>query len=660
MTADDNNPHNEAHATDPEPPQYRKVSEEELKRILAEHDKWIETEGEKGSRADLSNSDLQEANLTNANLQEAYFFEANLQQAYFTEANLQQAEFAGANLQKAFFDSANLQGALLADADLQNAELVDANLQNAIVIGANLRNAELAGANFQEADLTNANLTDVKSLLVGSLAGTDLTNAKLPEAVKEFEGLSHASETSQNARKIFLGLILGCVYSWLTLATTTDLRLLTNTASSPLPIIQTEIPIVWFYWAAPAILLCVYFYLHLYLQRLWHGLAALPAIFPDGKPLNERAYPWLLNGLVRAHFQRLIRNRPPLSHLENFVSIGLAWWLVPITLIMFWVRYLPRRDWSAASFQIFLIVAAVGFGLASYWLARRTMRRQGMIFRWRKLWSEGRTYLVAATLVLAIALSAVSHGAINGIRLAGVSDDRLAGLRRWVPDGLSLVGYSVFADLRGADLTGTNLSKANLSSADLSGAVLSRADLKASDLQNAILREADLSRANLQGANLTDVNLEDANLSFAILINANLQNANLQDANLQGAKLVGANLRDAILFRANLKEANLFDADLNEADLSEVDLQGADLRSVDLQEAILFDANLTGADLRRSNLVGADLRANLEEANLDGVNLNAANLEDANNLTQGQLDGTCGGKTTQLPEGLTIKSCPNE
>ena len=198
----------------------------------------------------------------------------------------------------------------------------------------------------------------MKSLLVGSLAGADLTNAKLPDAIKEFEGLSHVTETSRNARKIFLGLILGCVYTWLTIATTTDVRLLTNSASSPLPIIQTEIPIVWFYWAAPAVLLCVYFYLHLYLQRLWQGLAALPAVFPDGKPLDERAYPWLLNGLVRAHVQRLKRGRPALSRFEACISIVLAWWLVPLTLMMFWLRYLPRHDWSGTILQIALIVAA--------------------------------------------------------------------------------------------------------------------------------------------------------------------------------------------------------------------------------------------------------------------------------------------------------------
>ena len=49
----------------------RKVSEEELKQILATHETWLETDGKEGSRADLSQTDLQGANLNGANLEGA-------------------------------------------------------------------------------------------------------------------------------------------------------------------------------------------------------------------------------------------------------------------------------------------------------------------------------------------------------------------------------------------------------------------------------------------------------------------------------------------------------------------------------------------------------------------------------------------------------------
>ncbi len=53
----------EAQSSAPEPPQYRDVSEEELKRILTDHQEWLETKGEKGIQANLVGANLQGANL---------------------------------------------------------------------------------------------------------------------------------------------------------------------------------------------------------------------------------------------------------------------------------------------------------------------------------------------------------------------------------------------------------------------------------------------------------------------------------------------------------------------------------------------------------------------------------------------------------------------
>ena len=180
-------------------------------------------------------------------------------------------------------------------------------------------------ADFRDAILSNAQLASATALRSEQLAGAVLTDARLPPNIEQFEApLAHVAETSQNARKTFFALLAAALYSWLTIATTADAELITDTASSPLPIINTEIPLAGFYLVAPLILLAVYFYFHLYLQRLWRGLSTLPAIFPDGKALDEKAYPWLLNGLVRAHFRNLKLSQRPLSRLENVLSIVLA------------------------------------------------------------------------------------------------------------------------------------------------------------------------------------------------------------------------------------------------------------------------------------------------------------------------------------------------
>jgi len=266
-------------------PEFEKISPEKLKKVLDENEKWHVSHAKEGRpanfrRADLTGANLQKANLQGADLQEAILGEANLQ-----GANLQGAKIWGAN-----FREANLQEANLWRADLQGANFGEANLQGANLQGANLEEANLGRSNLREAILQNADLTGAKGLQGGQLAGANVSGAKLPEDVAKFEeGLKVVEEASRNARKQFFAMLSACAYALLTVATTTDVRLLTNSASSPLPIIRTEIPIVWFYIAAPLVLLCVYFYFHLYMQRLWEGLTKLPAVFPDGRALDEKA-----------------------------------------------------------------------------------------------------------------------------------------------------------------------------------------------------------------------------------------------------------------------------------------------------------------------------------------------------------------------------------
>ena len=102
-------------------PQYQKVSGEDLERILADHEKWVETEGKEGSKANLRRANLEwanlldaklgGANLRSANLEGAYLFRANLYGADLHGARLHGAKLQGANLQQADFDCADLQGA---------------------------------------------------------------------------------------------------------------------------------------------------------------------------------------------------------------------------------------------------------------------------------------------------------------------------------------------------------------------------------------------------------------------------------------------------------------------------------------------------------------------------------------------------------------------
>ena len=73
----------------------RKISPDELQEILVGHQRWLESEGKEGGRANLGGANLQKADLRSANLQEAGLFLANLQEAKLRSANLQEAYLHG-------------------------------------------------------------------------------------------------------------------------------------------------------------------------------------------------------------------------------------------------------------------------------------------------------------------------------------------------------------------------------------------------------------------------------------------------------------------------------------------------------------------------------------------------------------------------------------
>lgn len=56
----------------------RKISPEELKQILAEHKKWLDSKGTEGKQSDLSNANLIEADLREATLIGATLIKASL------------------------------------------------------------------------------------------------------------------------------------------------------------------------------------------------------------------------------------------------------------------------------------------------------------------------------------------------------------------------------------------------------------------------------------------------------------------------------------------------------------------------------------------------------------------------------------------------------
>jgi len=588
------------------------------------------------------------------------------------------ADLRGANLEGAKLCNARLgPGTPLRNANLSKADLYQANLSGADLQDVNFTGADLFGANLREANLQGADLSGAQGgLRTEQLAGADLTGAKLPDQLKKlYESLDNVKGISESARKIFLAVLAGCLYCWLTIATTADVNLITNRASSPLPIIQTPIPIVGFYVIAPLLVLCVYFYFHFYLQKLWEELGSLPAIFHDGRPLHTKVDPWLLNDLVRAHLPKLNVNRPFLSHLQLWISVLLAWWVVPITMLLFWGRYLRRHESIGTAFHVVLLVISLVAAVSLYRLAVATLRGTGRKpFAWKGALRSCRGYQTATFAVAAgVLFGLVSWGAIWGVRsgapILGVNTQNFfvwgdaTGLRTWIPRFMALVGYPPFANLTGAEVSqkrptwtarsdrdpgsviGARLIGANLQYAEARAVFLAEANLTLADLTGADIWQGDLSGAKLRGARLrasyldgavlTGADIEEADLSGAYLIGTKLNGANLLGVLLRGANLDRADLTGAKMGEADLTSASLNEAHLLEAYLVGVHLTGAKMAKADLTRTTIGDADLTAADLtgarmRRADLSGTRLDgAILIAADLGGANLTVTHLNDA-------------------------------
>lgn len=519
---------------------------------------------------------------------------------------------------------AQLPGADLCEMNLSQANLARANLRGAFLLEANLQGAHLPWTLLSEANLQHADLTHATGLLAGQLAGANVSGARLPEEIRTFPELVIVEQLSQGLQSLFFVLLSACVYSILTIATTTHARLLTNATSSPLPIIGTVIPIASFYMAAPLLLLGLYLYLHLYyLRPLWEMLADLPVRFPDGRPLDKKASLWLLTGLDRSQFVQSSDDRSRLSSMQSHVPGLLTWGIVPVTLFLFWLEYLPRHDlWGTLLHAVLFIISLWEFVLL-YWLAVTPLRgaEDRQLFSWKKA-------MLGATLSMGV-FSLLSVGAFYGLPAYFLTDSD-ANLHypfataHLEEENISTKppNWAVQHDKEEEMATAIEaVQGAQLEDHNLRGANARRAFLAKANLRGADLRDADLFMIQLQGANLSEAQLQNANLSWAWLQRADLSDAHLEGANLQGAFLYqGVKLANAHLEGANLQGAHLKGANLHGAHL-----EGANLQNAHLEEANLQNAYFAGANLSWAQLQGALL----SEVHLEGANLHGANLQGA-------------------------------
>ena len=592
--------------------------------------------------AQLAETNLRGANLNNALLGHACLNRANLQKTILRGAILRDADLDSADLSGADLSKANLEGATLKGANLRNADLREADLRR-----ADLTEAELDDALLRDASLRHARLKEVIGLNANQLGATDVTGASLPHDIQNFDrALDLATQASKSAHALLITLMVACLYCLITIGTATDAALFDDSGSTNLPIIQAPVPFTWFYFVAPVLLLCLYVYMHLYLQRLWEAFAGLPALLPDGRQLSDRVSPWLLGELIFRYFPRLKDHGRRFILLQRYLSLFLAWLVTPSIAVVFWFRYIPRHDLKRTTIHIILLALLGAFGYIFYSEMGKTLR--------------GVRAKRGGARLLEVLLPGVVFLTITFLVFFHQSYMLIEGAHPWpaVLSGAELSKKPTNWDP--ADPNQTGVKRARLARADLrcaiaDGAFLARADLMGSDMRDAHLWHADLRKAHLVRANLRRAILFEADLRGARLDGADLVLAQLGGAQLSHAELTGANLSGALLGGAILRGANLFRARLDGAQMSHytyirfgptwnvlevgTDLAEAILNKASLKGVDLRDANLTGANLSGANLSGANLsKANLCKANLSGANLSGVHVTDTTDFNDVRVD----------------------
>jgi uncharacterized protein YjbI with pentapeptide repeats len=632
----------------------------ELAEILDQHKMWVESGGESGVKADLCGINLAKADLT------------------------------GVNLQGAILHRMNLAGADLSMANLRGASLVRSNLQNANLLGTELRGANLMGANLYGAE----------GLWFGRLGGTNLFDAVLPESISAVDSSKAIGDATKIARWFYFLTLGASLLCCALIALTSDVRLLLNASAVPALRLGNVLPMTGLYLGGPLVLLALSLRFHFLLLRLWGSIAALPAVFPDGQTL-EKDGPWYLMGLVRRHFRWQGDTKSAMTAFETVLSTVLAYWIVPATMLFFWIRYLPKQDFRGTLLHVLVITLSVATATSVPFVVSRVLRPGDI----RLPKSKNIIRMILGTTRAALATGCIlflfSLGVNRGLPFDhGTSaNESPADVKRWASMVFQSVGYRPYAEVTEASLStpppqgeawteetvegiaGARLNQMNLRfargyraflvnaklwRANLEGAYLSEADLRGANLREALLRSAILDRAQvahavLVSANATGANFSAADMRFVDLSYGTFENAVLSNARISGASLYAVNLRNAQLLRTDLSRTDMRDTKLEHSVLSFANLEQTDLSSARLGEAnltgailkgtMLLDADLKKADLRGAFLTGAILRG----AEIDGANLAGADLRGASGLTALQVCSALHGRSALMDADLAAE-----
>ena len=174
--------------------EYRKLTEEQIKKTCEAHEKWLASGGKEGERADFQNADLRNARLEGVNLEKAKLNDARLNGAFLNFASLKEASLERADLRFVRAMNATFDGASMKYADFRGARLTSSTFEDAVLSDANFENAKLGHVNFTGASLGAASFAGAdiggchfREAFIGGVKWTSIANADFDDKqIKEF------------------------------------------------------------------------------------------------------------------------------------------------------------------------------------------------------------------------------------------------------------------------------------------------------------------------------------------------------------------------------------------------------------------------------------------------------------------------------------------
>jgi len=523
------------------------------------------------------------------------------------------------------------------DTDWSGEDFSHADLRECDFSRCKFVDADLTDTRFWNATLIEADFSQARGLIPGHLAGADLAFAKLPKDLEKFAALDYVKSISENAAKVFLTLLALAAFIILTIASAQDSQLFLNTASTKLPVIGIDIPILGFYVAAPMLLLLLHLYLQIYLQRLWDALAALPAVFPDGRRLDESTFPWLINDLCRDRHPVLRKNRPRAARMQSFISTLLVWIMVPFTLWLIWANGLRAQIRQLTALHVVLFGAGLGSSLWFWQLMNRTFWARN--FQDAKIPSSHlhrpQLFGVLIPIVVSVVLGCWSNGVFttnirdapfdrfrdslihSHLTIASRQTDKfIPGTfwQRWGPHLLHVLGLKPYAVVDEVDFS----SKPPTWTGERDKVEQEFSLVKGFILKNRLLRHVSARKCFLVKAQFVNVDIEGADFSYSDLRRCVFDQVEAQGADFSNVEFSETSL-PAEKMSSNEASADIFDTNFADADLSHVKMEAMHLSLCEFRHTNFIFSQLSQSSFTLCSFGNNDFMA----ADLRGVTFNA-------------------------------------